>query len=116
MNFPHGETVTVIRHTAGKDRNGDPLPGSDSAHTIEKCGIAWASAAGSVGTSENTDRREAVLSTVTLYAPVGADILSTDHVVLPDGDKYRVVGKPTRWRSPFTGREFGVEVLLKAVL
>lgn len=115
MRFPHGETVTIIRRPA-RDRTGDPESGANVSHTIEKCGIAWSSGSSAPGSTENTDRRETVESTVTLYCPAGSDIVATDLVELPDGDQYRVVGKPARWKSPFTGWEPGVVVSLKAVI
>lgn len=105
--WSRGESVTVLR-PAGRDlRHGDG--GTENPHTIDNVVIDWD------GTSEVTDNGEAVISDVVLYCPPGADIRSIDRVKLPDGDRYRVIGKPAPWRSPYTGRRPGVVVKLKGV-
>ncbi|WP_043825027.1 hypothetical protein [Rhodococcus opacus] len=82
----------------------------EHSHDIENVGIEWPS------TTEDTDGRETVLSSVRLSCPAGADILASDRVELPDGDFYRVDGKPARVRNPFSGWEPGVTVNVKAVI
>ena len=106
--FSAGETVTVLR-AGTRDWAGDRSAEFEPDHTIDGCAITW------VSTDEVTDRRESVLSEVDLECPAGADILPTDRVELPDGGLYRVVGKPARWHSPFTGWEPGVVVRLRGV-
>lgn len=108
MFFAGGETVTVLR-AGTRDWAGDRSTEFLPDHTIDGCGINW------VSTDEAADRRETVLSDVELICPAGVDVLPTDRVELPDGNLYRVVGKPARWHSPFTGWEPGVVVRLKGV-
>lgn len=105
--FTAGETVTVIR-PAVRDFTGDRI-GPDSTHTIAGCGINYQS------TTTSNDHRETVLSWIELICPPGADIRSTDKVILPNGEKYLVDGDPAPWRNPFTAWEPGVVVRLKGV-
>lgn len=110
--FGAGETVTVLR-AGERDRSGDRSTEFEPHHTLDSCGINWT---GAGGQSQEVDfQRETVLSFVELYCPAGADILASDKVELPDGQIYNVVGKPSRWHSPFTGWEPGVVVRLKGV-
>lgn len=93
MRFPSGVTVTVYRPT--KDRYGDVT--ARVSHTIDGCGIAPRSS------SENTDRRDTVITGLTLLVPTGADLTATDEVGLPDGTRWQIDGDVVRPSSPFTG-------------
>lgn len=105
----HRGSTVIVHRPKGKDlRHGDAA--SEEPHPIENVAIDWS------GTSDSHDESgTAVISDVVIYCPPGADIRSGDRVELPDKDRYRVVGKPARWKSPFTGRTPGVVVKLKAV-
>lgn len=102
MRFGHGVTVTVYRPT--KDRYGDVT--SAASHTIDGCGIAPRSS------SENTERRDTVVTGLTLLAPAGADLTATDEVGLPDGTRWQIDGDVSRPSSPFSGWTPGVRAAL----
>ncbi len=99
--------VTVER-SAGRDRNGDPL--GVTVHSQGGCG--WAPR---VSSEQHDDGRDVVIVGLTLYAPVDADILPTDALVLPDGSRWEVDGEVGRWVSPFTGWAPGSEMALRRV-
>jgi hypothetical protein len=103
----HGETIKVLRATP-RDRFGDG--GFQEHHEIRNVAIAWNN------TTEPDPTRDVVTTDVTIYCPVGSDILASDRVEFPDGDEYFVVGKPARWQSPFTGWKPGIEVKLRAAI
>lgn len=105
--WSQGDTVTVLR-ARPRDRFGDG--GFDVHHTESNVAIA------PTGTAEPDPLRGLVESDVDLYLPPGADVLASDRIELPDGDEYFVVGKPARWKSPFTGWKPGVVVQLKAAV
>lgn len=105
--FGYGQTV-IIHPPAGKDRYGDPISTPD-AYSVGNVGIAWDS------TSEDTDRRNSAISEIRLLLPPGTPIEANSKVVLPDGDTYLMVGKPSRPHSPITGWEPGVTARFKAV-
>jgi hypothetical protein len=109
--FPLGEQVTVLRRPP-RNKVGDGE--FEATHTISNVGIDWAATDESnSGNSGADDNREAVEVDVVLYCPWGSDVLSSDKVELPDGDVYRVIGKPARWRDPYTGATPGVVVRLQ---
>lgn len=102
MTFQYGVTVTVLRPT--RDRYGDIT--GQSSHAIDGCGIAPRAS------TESTDRRDTVITGLTLMAPTGADLLATDLVQLPDGTRWEVDGDLSAPSSPFTGWSPGVHVAL----
>ncbi|MEU5853944.1 hypothetical protein ABZ799_01330 [Nocardiopsis dassonvillei] len=104
--FLHPITVTVKR-AGGRDREGDPLPGTE--HTIDGCAQypQTSSEAATTGTTVITGR--------VLLAPYGADIRSEDRVILPDGSEWAVDGDPGPWSSPLTGWQPGTQVALERV-
>lgn len=114
MTFVMGVTVTVVRPT-DLDDYGDPI-GEPTETTLT--GVALAPRIGGPGTAsadlENRGR-EGVRAGLTLYAPVGADIVRTDLVRIDlagfDG-LYRVDGDPAPWISPYDGWDPGMEVAL----
>jgi hypothetical protein len=97
-------TVTVQRRPE-EDIHGD---GTWSDHH-ELPGCFWAPRT----SAENNDRRQAVITGRTLYAPAGSDLLPTDRVRLPDQTTWRVDGDPGPWTNPFTGWSPGVEAALE---
>lgn len=111
--FPHGRTVTIIR-PPGLDDYGKTLPGEPDRTDVEGC--AWAPRVGGPGTSstEIVGRgRQGVVEGLTLYAPVGTDILHTDQVELPGEGVFAVEGEVGTWWNPHTGTEDGIEVALR---
>lgn len=113
--FTAGVTVTV-RRPAGWTDSGDALPAAD--HEVPRC--AWAPRRSSRLEAELTDLRETVLDGGTLRGPIDADIRASDQVLIPDvlddhGDPivWEVDGDVDRWKSPFSGRQFGFHVELK---
>ena len=113
MTFPHGETVTVLRRPP-RSKFGDSE--HSEHHEIAGVGIDWAATdESSSSNSALDDNREAVTADVVLYCPWGVDVLSSDRIELPDGDVYSVIGKPARWKNPFTGSTPGVVVKLQRI-
>lgn len=111
--FPAGETVTVLRRPP-RSKFGDAE--FQEHHTISGVGVDWAATdEPNSGNSNADNNREAVVTDVVLYCPWGSDVLSSDRVELPDSDVYRVIGKPARWRDPFTGSTPGVVVKLQRI-
>ena len=105
--FPFGITVTVQR-PGGVDRFGDPT-GDAVEHEIAGCAFAPEQS------REQTDRRQTVSTPAMLYAPYGADLRTTDKVLVPGQGTFHVGGKPASWMSPFTGWAPGVVVPLEEV-
>lgn len=85
------ETVTVVR-PPGKDRFGDPQPGSAVEFAVPGCLFAPGPSA-----EQNTGANQ-VLTDATIYGPAGMDILATDKV-RARGELYEVVGTPQDWGS-----------------
>lgn len=105
MNFPHGETVTLVSTTTTTDPLGDS---TTTTVTSEwgPCAVAPRYA------NESTDPRVAPLVVgLTVYGPV-VDIDADDTVVVR-GETWQVDGLPAEWRNPFTGWAPGIEVQLK---
>lgn len=108
MAFPSGFTVLVNRYGDADKFGHHPAP---TPHQIDGCAAAPA------GSTERTGDQVLTIEQDTIYAPYDADILPTDELVVPDGQpidagRYQVDGKPQRYRSPFTGSEFGTVVRL----
>lgn len=107
MNFPHGETVTVL--TAGTVS--DPYSGEDVANwdTPTEVDVPGVAVEPRPSQEPTQDARNAVTSGFTLYMPVTADVTAASRVTVR-GDTYDVLGEPAAWRSPFTGWEPGLVV------
>lgn len=91
-----GETVTVQRgtQTSTGRRNDTTTDWSTPAeHDIADCLIAPGSSL------ENHDGRDGVTADIAVYAPAGADVLSTDRLIVR-GEPYDVEGEPAVWSSP----------------
>ncbi|GAA0632186.1 hypothetical protein GCM10010174_61490 [Kutzneria viridogrisea] len=86
---------------------GDPLP--FTTHTVEGCGFAPRTA------TEDVDRRDTVITGLTLYAPAGADIRPTDRIVRVDGTVWEIAGEPGDWWTPLTGWHPGLEIAVTRV-
>lgn len=111
--MPFGETVTVLRRPP-RNKVGDAA--FDVHHSIDGVGIDWsATDEPNSGNSNADNNREAVVTDVILYCARGVDVLSSDRIELPDGDVYRVVGKPLPGDSPLTGWKPGVRVKLQRI-
>ena len=106
--FPSGFSLHVKRPgTPG--RFGAKTAGSE--HDVPDCAAAPA------GSVETVAGQNTVLEQDTVYGPYDADVQSQDTVVIPAGQavpagEYEVDGTVQRWKSPFTGREFGSVIRL----
>lgn len=110
MGYPFGVTATVER-APGTDRHGNTLEDADGPHEVTGCAIAPGGSTEAQGT-ELTVEWDLDL----LHDDPAADFEAGDIVTLPgDEERYRVHGKPRRFRNPFTGWEAGVVVRLKGV-
>lgn len=78
-DFPREWLVTVtVRRSGGRDRRGNAQPAVE--HEIARCLVSTQSSA------EDAQARSDAPGTVAwLFAAPGADVVSTDHVVVPDG-------------------------------
>jgi hypothetical protein len=105
-----GEPVGVIRPTSGADRYGNTALtyGDAPTHTIRRCAFDPG------GTSEVADGRLAVITEPTLYLPPGADLRSTDRVLVR-GRMFEVTGTPAVWTNPYDGQTRGVVAPLREV-
>lgn len=111
--FAHGESVTRLRGTPVTD----PYSG-------EATGVSWDSPESLVipgcafnpgGSQEPVqDSRSAVITQPEVYAPVDADVLSGDRLVVR-GLTYEVEGRPADWRNAFTGWAPGLVIRLQLV-
>lgn len=109
--FAFGETITISR-PGGTDPFGDPLPGA--THPVDGC-VIWQNSS-----TETMQGRDTIVTSMTVLAPVGSDILATDKVYLPGDDtaksaRWQVNGDPWRIQSPFTGWQPGSQVELLRV-
>jgi hypothetical protein len=122
MNF--GEIVTVISSSDPTiDKYGDPASATLTRTDVPNCGVSPRTS------SEPTEReRRGVIVGLTLFAPLGTSISSTDIIEINGGGTvtetglpitpntallYEVEGEPGIWRNPLTGTVFGVEVSLR---
>lgn len=83
------ETVVVIR-SLGKNRYGDPLPGTPEEFELEGCLFAPGPS------QESTFASEQVETAGTVYAPPGSDVRPTDKLRIR-GVVYEVVGDVQQW-------------------
>ena len=105
--FAHGETVTVLPGPPTTDAYGEPIPSTRTGGDITGCAIAPRMS------TEPTERgRQGVIVGLTVYAPAGSDILSTDSLMVR-GHSYLVEGEPAEWVSPYTGWTPGLEVAIR---
>lgn len=111
--FPHGETVTRQRGTATLDPYSNEVIETDwtTPTTLDIEGCAF-----NPGTSSEPVEvgRNAVITKPEVYAPASSDVLAGDRLVVR-GVTYEVDGHPQDWRSPFTGWQPGLVVVLKVV-
>ncbi|MGY1439532.1 hypothetical protein ACW4TY_31310 [Streptomyces reniochalinae] len=102
-------TVRVVRtgESPGRDPRGQPLPGPDESFDVPGCVVAPRAETPPVGGPEQTGR-DTVIVGITVYAPPGTDVRTTDRIQV-DGERYEdvlfeVTGEPGDWgHSPFTG-------------
>lgn len=108
--FALGVTVPVFRPTWTPDRYGDPRPVYPDApsHLVGPCAVA------PVSSTEDPVARDAIVDTVDLYAPAGADLTATDQVGI-DGQRWEIDGDPAVWTNPFDGVTYGVTARLRRV-
>lgn len=104
-----GETVTVLRPGAPtRDAYGNDVAGPDVATDIPYCVIAPRSS------TERMQNQDLVIAGITVYAPPGSDIQSTDRMAVR-GIIYQVDGVPGDYYSPWTGEDGPVQAALTRV-
>jgi hypothetical protein len=109
MEYTFGEAVTVRRATIGTDDYGDPVPASwADLETYPRCAV-WPSSS-----TEVNDNRSAVITSLEMALPAGADVRSTDRLVWR-GATYEVIGEPFPWHNPFTGWQPATQVTVQKV-
>lgn len=102
-------TVTRVRTTpAARDQYNDP----DPSPTVDELVLDQAFVAPRT-TSDIDDRgRQGVIVGMSLYAPVGTDLVHTDQVKV-DGVLYDLDGEMGVWTNPLTGWDAGIEAAIK---
>ena len=105
LPLPAGETVVLLRRTqTGRDAHGNAV-WSIAETLVEGCAV-WPT-----GSTEQIQGQDQTSERLTVLAPYGTDIRSTDQARVR-GLAYEVVGLPSSWRSPLTATRAGVEVRL----
>lgn len=114
MFFPNGDTVTILR-SGGRDKYGDTS--YVESHEIHNVGIHYSDGrkVKSNDDESEVDNRDTFITEITLYCPIGSDILVTDKVELPDGSLCRVARKPLPFKSPLTGWSPGISVNVRLI-
>lgn len=108
--YPFGVTVRVVRTgiSPGRDPRGQPLPGPDESFDVPGCVVTPRESTPAVG-GPDQQGRDTVIVGITVYAPPGTDVLTTDRIQVTSGPRYagvtfQVTGEPGDWgHSPFTG-------------
>lgn len=108
MDFPYGETVTVVsRVVSDQDEYGNDI---FTTTTTDYSNVpVW-----QTGSSESTQGADMVTSDLTIVLPVGADVSAIDKVQVSGAD-FEVAGSPWTPNSVWTGTQPGVIVQLKRV-
>lgn len=104
MRFAHPITVTVRRRV--RDAFGDATVASETS--IGGCAVLQRTS------EETTNNRQDVTTRVRLLAPFSAAITAHDEVEIC-GQRYEVVGEPSRPHSPFSGWRPGMIADLERV-
>jgi hypothetical protein len=105
--FAFGETVTVVPGPVAFDQYGDPVNPTRTGGNITGCAVAPR-----YSTEPTARGQQGVIVGLSVYAPAGSDILSTDLLTVR-GNLYQVEGEPAEWINPYTGHNFGIEVAVK---
>jgi len=114
--FPAGETVVLVsRRVAGRDAYGNDVY-EDTHVEVSGCAV-WPGFAiqGADTSMEATGLRQTTVTGLTVFMPADVVVRSTDRVMLR-GRTWEVDAEPAVWRSPFTGRVPGQQIVLKEVL
>lgn len=107
--YPFGVTVTIVRMgpSPGRDERGQPIPGPVEEIPVPGCVVTPRSQTPPVG-GPKQQGRDTVIVGITVYAPPGTGIRTTDRVKVEgrryEGALFEVTGEPGDWgHSPFTG-------------
>lgn len=107
MDFPFGETVTVLTAGTKSDPYSDDTePDWDNPTSATVSGVAVEPRPSQ---EPLQDARNATVSGFTLYMPAGTEIGSQNKVTVR-GKTYDVLGDAADWRDPFTGWQPGLVV------
>lgn len=113
LPIPNGESVIRLRAGSTFDsitqENVSDWSQGVTSETIKGCAFADVNPN---GLSFQADRT-VVVTQPTLYAPVFADIMEGDRLIIR-GRKYDVDGRPMPWVNPFNNVPVGLEVKLTA--
>ena len=106
--FTHGETVTILRESPGGfDAYGDPVASTTTRIDVPNSSVTPLSTSEPLVLGRNglrIDRK--------WMAPPGSDIRYTDRAEYK-GLVYLIDGDAGHWVNPYTGTDFGFEVLLQ---
>lgn len=65
--------------------------------------------------AEATQGAYQVTALAEIYIPAGTPVTPQDRVIMPDGQRWQVIGQPDAWKSPFSGLASPVRVRLRRV-
>lgn len=96
------ETVTVALEPK-KDRNGDPIPGTEQSRAVAGCAVYPRMSTEAQGTAST------LIVGYTVLAPVVMGAITDEHEVTWKGRKFKVVGEPGEWTF-LDGQVAGLQV------
>lgn len=95
MTFAHGYAVTVERPGSFDDEG---VPIEASTHEISNC------VQGQLNSVETVDGVQVVSAGEKVFCDdIDADVQDTDVLIMPNGDRWQVLGLVYRPRNPFSG-------------
>ena len=104
----HTEPVTILRGAPTTSRYGDAALDWASATRTTVGGIVWPAS-----TVESVEPgRDRTVTRWMAAVPYGTDVTVADRVEVR-GKAWAVDGDPAPWKSPFSGREYGLVVTLR---
>lgn len=113
MFFGDGIVATRIR----RHLVSDPYSGEDTLGDWQHASLLAIGPCAFAPSSSTEGRdigRDQISDYATLYAPLRSDFRALDRVAV-GGSTWDVEGTPAEWRSPFSGREWGMVVSLRRV-
>jgi hypothetical protein len=109
MDFPYGETVTVLTADTTLDPYSNENVPDWTKPPATSTPVSGVAVEPRPSGEPLQDARNQVTSGFTLYFPAGTAITAQNRVTVR-GTTYGVLGEPAVWKSPFTGWAPGVVV------
>lgn len=101
--FPYGVTVTLVKRIlAGQDANGNDVYTEKTLQVPNTVFVPSSS-------SENIVFADQTNTIEQFYVPWGTDVNAYDAIIF-QGIEYEIMGVPSQWVSPFSGRPSPIRV------